>query len=114
MKFFCLAVVVISVVAGAASAQRSTPTPNAKSDDVVRISTTLIQIDATVLDKNGKVVKGLTTDDFEIYENGQKQRITNLSFIEPIATAQPAAGAKNNLALAKLKVPWRYKAAAEG
>lgn len=61
-----------------------TPTQRAKTgeDDVVKISTALIQVDATVLDKNGKIVTDLTEDDFEIYENGKKQQITNFSFVE--------------------------------
>ena len=62
--------------------QTPTQRPRTGEDDVVRISTTLIQVDATVLDKNGKVVNNLTEDDFEIYENGKKQRITNFSFVE--------------------------------
>ena len=59
-----------------------TPTPKPK-DDVVKITTTLIQVDATVLDKNGKVVKDLKAEDFEILENGQKQTIKNFAFVEP-------------------------------
>jgi VWFA-related protein len=60
------------------SAQRQKPA----GEDVVKISTTLIQVDATVLDKKGKPVKGLTADDFEVYENGKKQPITNFAFVE--------------------------------
>jgi VWFA-related protein len=56
--------------------------PKTGEEDVVRITTTLIQVDATVLDKNGKIVSGLTADDFEIYENNKKQQITNFSFVE--------------------------------
>ena len=62
--------------------QTSTPTPKpADDDDVVKISTALIQIDVTVTDKDGKVVKDLKPEDFEIYENGKKQEITNFSFV---------------------------------
>ncbi|HYR77331.1 MAG TPA: VWA domain-containing protein [Pyrinomonadaceae bacterium] len=62
--------------------QNPQPTPRVEDKDVVKISTNLIQVDATVLDKNGKIVSGLTADDFEIYENNKKQQITNFSFVE--------------------------------
>ena len=65
-----------------ASLQIRTQRPKTAEDDVVRISTTLIQVDATVLDKSGKIVTGLTKDDFEIYENNKRQQITNFSFVE--------------------------------
>src|SRR5689334_5076577 len=63
-------------------AQQPTPTPRPANDtDVVKISTNLIQVDVTVTDKNGKIVRDLKPEDFEIYENGQKQQISNFSFI---------------------------------
>lgn len=58
-----------------------TPSPSPKDDDVVKISTNLIQIDVTVTDKKGNVVKDLKREDFEIYENGKLQDISNFSFI---------------------------------
>lgn len=58
----------------------STPTPNT-DNDVVKISTTLVQVDAVVTDKNGNQVKDLRPEDLEIYENGERQQITNLSYI---------------------------------
>src|SRR5687768_14881688 len=62
-----------------AYAQQASPTP--PDDQVVRISTDLIQIDVTVTDKNGQVVTGLGAEDFEIFENGERQPISNFSFI---------------------------------
>ena len=60
-------------------------------DDVVRITTNLVQIDAVVT-KDGKPVTNLTADDFEIYEDGRKQAITSFAFVSnvPSATNQPA------------------------
>jgi VWFA-related protein len=55
------------------------PTPQ-KDDDVVKISTDLIQVDVTVTDKSGKVVTGLQQGDFEVFENGDKQKISNFAF----------------------------------
>jgi VWFA-related protein len=50
-------------------------------DEVVVINTNLIQIDATVTDKDGRAVPDLRQEDFEIYQNGKLQPITNFSFI---------------------------------
>lgn len=58
----------------------STPAP-LDSDQVVKISTNLIQIDVNVTDKGGKIITDLKPSDFEILENGIKQEITNFSFV---------------------------------
>jgi VWFA-related protein len=75
-SFFAVLIFVI-----AAPSQTPTPTPG-QDESVIKISTNLIQIDATVLDRSGKVATGLTGDDFEIFENGKKQKITNFSFVD--------------------------------
>lgn len=62
-------------------AQQPTPTPNKKDTDVVKISTNLIQMDVTVKDEKGNLVTDLKPKDFEVYENGVKQKITDVSFI---------------------------------
>ncbi|CAN5782944.1 hypothetical protein BH20ACI4_BH20ACI4_34170 [soil metagenome] len=58
-----------------------TPPPIVDETDVIKISTTLIQVDVTVTDKKGNIVTDLKPGDFEVYENGKKQDITNFSFI---------------------------------
>ncbi|HEU4479133.1 MAG TPA: VWA domain-containing protein, partial [Pyrinomonadaceae bacterium] len=47
----------------------------ASQDEVLRISTDLVQTDLVVLDKKGKNVKGLSKDDFELLVDGQAQNI---------------------------------------
>ena len=65
-----------------AFAQETSPTPPVDDNqDSIKISTTLIQVDVTVTDKDGKVVTDLKPEDFEVYENGKKQTITNFSFV---------------------------------
>jgi VWFA-related protein len=83
MKKSILAPLFILILAAITFAQTPSATPPA-DDDVVKISTTLIQVDVTVTDKNGNIVKDLKTDDFEIYENGEKQKITNFSFFSSV------------------------------
>jgi len=84
--------------------------PPDQDDDVVKISTTLIQIDAVVTDKKGNVVTDLTANDFEIYQNGKKQDISNFSFVQSNKSAektniQPPKPDKNAIPIptAKLK-----------
>lgn len=69
----------------------------ADENDVVRVTTNLIQLDAVVTDKNGRVVPDLRPEDFEIFVNGKPQQITNFSFItvEPQAPEQPSIAAKD-------------------
>jgi VWFA-related protein len=71
----------------AASGQQSAGIP------VFRSTTTLVYLDATVVDKNGNpVVTGLTKDDFTITEDKQPQRI--FSFEEPDVHGLSGDGSK--------------------
>jgi VWFA-related protein len=82
------------VLSGLAQTTPKTPQqaqkPSDEQEDVVRITTNLVQVDAVVT-KDGKPVTNLTADDFEIYEDGHKQAITNFAYISNVAktTAEP-------------------------
>jgi VWFA-related protein len=91
------------MVAASAHAQRPQPSPEhtikpADENDIVRVTTNLIQVDAVVTDKHGKVVTNLRPEDFTIFVNGKPQQITNFSFItvEPRPVEQPRAAPQNN------------------
>ena len=45
----------------------------------IRVQVTLVNLFATVRDKHKAIVPGLKQDDFEVYEDGQLQEITNFS-----------------------------------
>lgn len=83
------------------SAQTPTPTPTPQEEseeDVVRITSNLVQFDAVVTDKQGRPVTDLRPEDFEVYANGRKQEITNFSFINAEAGApsvQPTPRPRN-------------------
>ena len=98
MKKLVSALFLIIFPAACALAQTPTPTPVEADADVVKISTTLIQLDVTVTDKNGKIVSGLTADDFEVYENDERQTITNFSFVSSAPGFQPVAEESKNQA----------------
>jgi VWFA-related protein len=60
-------------------------------DEVVRITTNLVQVDAVVTDKSGKLVTDLQPEEVEILEDGRPQKITNFSFVTTTSdTPQPA------------------------
>lgn len=65
-----------------------TATPPVDDGDVVKISTTLIQLDVVVTDKDGNQITDLKPEEIEIYENGEKQEITNFSYISSTPTAK--------------------------
>ena len=57
-------------------------------DDVIRVSTDLVVLNVTVLDKNGKFVTGLKSADFQVSEDGVDQKIAAFSAEEtPFAAA---------------------------
>ena len=92
MRKFLLALAFTCLSVLTSYAQTATPTPKAVEDDgdVVKISTTLIQIDVTVTDKNGRVISDLKPEEIEIFENGEKQDISNFSFVSNIKTPRVA------------------------
>lgn len=92
LKRFPTLFVLFVLCLAAARAQRPSPMP--ADTDVVKISTNLIQVDVTVTDKNGKVVRDLRPDELEIYENGKKQSISNFSFISSVRETPVAAPVK--------------------
>jgi len=71
------------------------------SEDVVRITTNLVQVDAVVTDKNGKIVTDLKPEEIKILEDGREQKITNFAYYatetvpESARQQKPAAVDKN-------------------
>lgn len=61
--------------------------------EVVRITTNLVQVDAVVADKKGKIVTDLKPEEVQISEDGKPQKITNFSYFvteTPNSIARPA------------------------
>lgn len=86
--------------------QQSTPPPPPQSDpqDVVRITTNLVQIDV-VATKDGKPVTDLQAEDFEILEDGKPRVITNFSYVSNVPISPPAAPATAAKAKDKITPP---------
>ncbi len=73
-----------------ASKQQS---PTRDEQEVVRITTNLVQVDVVVT-KDGKQVTDLKPEDFELFEDGRPQKITNFSYISNV----PGTASSNALA----------------
>jgi VWFA-related protein len=69
-------------------------------DDVVRITTNLVQIDAVVT-KDDKPVTDLTEDDFELLEDGKPRVITSFSYVSMVP--KPADKSATDTASTKAK-----------
>jgi VWFA-related protein len=52
-----------------------------KQEEVVRVTTNLVQVDVVVTDKTGQQVTDLRPEDFEISEDRKQQQITHFSYI---------------------------------
>jgi VWFA-related protein len=86
MKQSVLALGLICTLLTAITAQQSaTPPPpqrpTSDTAEVVRITTNLVQIDAVVTDRRGQHIADLSAEEFEIYEDGRPQQISNFSYI---------------------------------
>lgn len=74
----------LTAIAGQQSATPTPPSPQRPPSDtaeVVRITTNLVQIDAVVTDRRGQHIADLVAKEFEVYEDGRLQPITNFSYI---------------------------------
>jgi VWFA-related protein len=77
-------------------------------EEVVRITSNLIQIDAVALDSEGRQVTDLTADDFELSEDGRAQSITNFSYVDNSTDAKassPRQAAPTSAAKGSVPVP---------
>jgi len=60
------------------------------NEPVIRITTSLVQIDAIVTDRNGKLVTDLRAGDFEILQDGKRRDVTAFSVVRVATESRPA------------------------
>ncbi len=80
--------------------QGSQQTRRPEAEDVVRITTNLVQVDAVITDRNGKAITDLKPEEIEVFEDGKKQKVTHFSYIlaetpEETRPAKPVLADKN-------------------
>jgi VWFA-related protein len=75
-----------SALLGRADAQRPEQQPSGPPPVSYSIDVSLVEVDAVVTDGEGRVIRDLRKEDFQLFDNGRPQTIDRLSFVEiPIA-----------------------------
>src|SRR5688500_9153865 len=73
-----LAVLLCITLSAQSLAQEPVATPD---DDIVRITTNLVQFDFIVTDKRGNQITDLKAEDIEVFQDGKPQTISHLNYI---------------------------------
>ena len=76
-----LAAALMVANAAAQDTSRVIPTPSSTPDDVVKITTSLVQVDVTVVDKDGRPIRDLKPGEIKIFENGKQRVVSGLTFV---------------------------------
>src|ERR1044071_8469273 len=71
--------VLLGLVLFATSALAQSQSSSARQDDRIVVGTNLVTLNVTVTDSKGRYVKGLASDQFEVYDNKVRQEITHFS-----------------------------------
>ncbi len=92
LRFRILVVVLAAVLILPAQQQPSSvkpiPAPTGE-EPLLRITVTLVQVDAVVTDSKGRHVSDLKPEDFEVRQDGKVQKITHFSYIRTGPAEQP-------------------------
>lgn len=86
----------VVICSAAAVAQTPAPIPSNESDDVVKITTKLVQVDVVVTDKDGNPVKDLGANDFVLLQDGKPQQVTALNFVSAGSVRAVASNAESS------------------
>ena len=87
-----LTILVTALFAVLAAAQDvPTPVPSSTPEDVVKISTSLVQFDVSVTGKDGRPITDLRPDEIRVFENGKERKVSGLSFIAGEPAAVPVS-----------------------
>src|SRR3990170_1370537 len=86
----------VSLVLLACSTLGSQGPPSAPQTPTFRVNVEYVEVDAVVTDRGGQFVRGLTKDDFQIFEDGKPQPISTFAVVDiPVERAQRPLGASN-------------------
>jgi VWFA-related protein len=97
-----LAIILLATSLSAGQQPSPTPKPSTNrtgqqaGDDVVRITTNLVQVDAVVTDSKDQPVTDLQPQEIEIYEDNRPQKITHFSYVENKSQNRTSSQSRNS------------------
>jgi VWFA-related protein len=80
-----VSIIVVACTAAAVAARQAPSEPPR-----FRVAVDVVSIDAVVTDRKGEVVRDLTAADFEVFQDGKRQKVTVAQFVPVITVAAPA------------------------
>ncbi|HEX9162351.1 MAG TPA: VWA domain-containing protein, partial [Thermoanaerobaculia bacterium] len=81
------------VIAFAATADQKSETPKSLAPLVEKVNVSVINVDVTVTSRTGQPAMDLKPADFEVFEDGKPQTITNFYVVDHAVVRQEGAGA---------------------
>jgi VWFA-related protein len=96
MKHLVSLLILVSINLGTIAPVRAQQQQQPAPDDVVRITTNLVQIDAVVTDKSGNPIEDLSASDFEVLQDGKPQKIVSVSYFNTELPRLQSAEAKRS------------------
>ncbi|HEX8872927.1 MAG TPA: hypothetical protein VF758_09185, partial [Candidatus Acidoferrum sp.] len=75
----CLAWCAVLSLAATGASRAQSPSQGMSQAPVIKTEVTLVNLFATVRDKNKRVVTGLVQDDFKVFEDGHEEKIAFFS-----------------------------------
>lgn len=81
--------VLAGVILSAGQAPAAAPQPSDIPTPTFKAQVEYVEVDALVLDERGNFVRGLTKDDFQVFEDGKPQTISTFALVDiPVEQAQ--------------------------
>jgi VWFA-related protein len=94
LSLFISLMLLAAATPGQTTAPTPAPTQQGPDDEVVRITSQLVQTDVVVTDRNERIVPDLKLEDFEVYDNGKRQELKFLEFVSVDAPSPRIEGVR--------------------
>lgn len=92
LRALCTAALIAPLVVAQSSARQASPGASQQPLPTFTAGVNYIEVDVTVTDAGGAFVRNLSAGDFEVLEDGKRQKTTAFALVDLPLVARPAAG----------------------